>query len=321
MSEVGIDMAMLLGGLLLLVLAGDWLVSGALSAANRYKFSPIIAGTIIVGFGTSLPEMIVTLQAGLQGKPGLAYGNIVGSNIANTLLILGVPAVIFPLVAKGKIVVPATMLALAATLMWVYVTQTLGLYPQIGFVFVACLIGYLFFIGQYGGVDENEVLEAPGAFWVLRVFAGILGLPIASKLMVDGGIGVAEAFNVSDTVIGLTIIALGTSLPELGAALAAAFRRSAAVVIGNVLGSNIFNIVAAGGTLAFVVNEKAPTGFAIFDHWVMLGSMILASIFIIVRGKIDRVIGMILLVIYVAYILGVVYEVYNQPSWPLFPIF
>lgn len=308
--------AALVGGLVVMALAGNALVSGAVALAQRMGVSPLVAGIFIVGFGTSAPEMIVSLDAALSGSPGLALGNIVGSNIANIFLVLGLPALIAPLVAGGVGEKRALLAMVVAAVAWIVITAVMPLTPLVGMCFLAILIAYsgLTFIaarravavGKDPGVTEEEDPHLPIALALVYVPVGILGLILGANLVIEGGVGIAKFFSVPEEYIGLTLLAVGTSLPEIGAGLAAAVRRQGEVLIGNVLGSNVFNILGAGGIISlFGPIRTAPT-FQQYDHWALGLATLVAVILILTKARIGRLTGILLLLVYAVYIYGLI---------------
>lgn len=306
----------LFGGLLLMALAGDLLVRGALGLGRALGVSPLVAGVFIVGFGTSAPEMFISANAALNGNPGLAIGNIVGSNIANILMVAAIPALIFTYRSGGAGQGRALAMLLLATGIWIGMTAIMPLEPQMGLCFLLVLIGYTglsIFAARHDEIAgrashhaDAVTLNPPVWRAIFYVPLGIAGLLYASNMIIAGGEGVARHFEVPEEWIGLTILALGTSLPEIGAGLAAAFRQRGDVVIGNVLGSNVFNLLGAGGIVAlFGPFEVAPM-FLRYDHWVMGAAALLFAGLILLRVKMGRLLGVVLLLIYAAYIYGLV---------------
>ena len=306
----------LFGGLLLMALAGDLLVRGALGLGRALGVSPLVAGVFIVGFGTSAPEVFISANAALNGNPGLAIGNIVGSNIANILMVAAIPALIFTYRPGGAGQGRALAMLLLATGIWIGMTAILPLEPLMGLCFLLVLIGYTglsIFAARHDeiagrGSHHADAVTLNPPVWraIFYVPLGIAGLLYASSMIISGGEGVARHFEVPEEWIGLTILALGTSLPEIGAGLAAAFRQRGDVVIGNVLGSNVFNLLGAGGIVAlFGPFEVAPM-FLRYDHWVMGAAVLLLAGLILLRVKMGRLLGVALLLIYAAYIYGLV---------------
>ena len=305
--------AALIGGLVIMAFAGDFLVNGAVAVARRLGVSPLIAGIFIVGFGTSAPEMVVSLNAALEDRAGLALGNIVGSNIANIFLVLGIPALIMPFVAGGHGQGRALTAMLVATAVWILLTGMGPLTVLGGILFLAILIAYCvvtFYMAVATGEDPGVELEEAPKLSLPRSLAyivlGIGGLVLGAHLIIAGGVGIAEFYHVPQEWIGLTLLAIGTSLPEIGAAIAAALRRHGEVAIGNVLGSNVFNLLGAGGIISlFGPSEIAPT-FTHYDHWVMAFAALLIGGFILTRARLGRLMGILMLLIYAVYIYGLV---------------
>ena len=306
----------LIGGLILLAFAGDFLVNGAVTLGRRIGLSPLVAGIFIVGFGTSAPEMIVALDAARTNHPNLALGNIVGSNIANIMLVLAVPAVIAPIRAGGWGQGTAWIAMAIATAAWIGFLSTMGFNGSVAGVFFIGLIGYAIFTlvsaraAATAGIDTGiEAAEASGMS-LQRAIAftavGIVGLPIGANLIVDGGVEIARFYNVREELIGLTLLAVGTSLPEIGAGVAAALRSKTDVLVGNVLGSNLFNILGAGGLIALFGPFAAAESFHTYDHWVMAAAALLLGLFIFAKARISRLAGIAMLLIYSVYIYGLV---------------
>ncbi|MFN4225079.1 MAG: calcium/sodium antiporter [Hyphomonas sp.] len=306
--------ASLLGGLLLLFLGGDLLVRGAVRTARSMGASPLIAGIFIVGLGTSLPEIIVSVNAAFSGSPGLAVGNIVGSSIANVFFVLAVPALIFPMVAGGPGQGRALFAMLLATALWIGMTAVLPLSPLMGVCFLLVLIGYtglsLFSAARDAAAGKPTGVREPGGagppLWraLIYVPAGAAALVYASELIVTGADGLARHIRVPEEYIGLTLLAVGTSLPELGASLAAAFRKRGDVLVGNILGSNTINILGAGGLVALAGPIPLARLFHAYDHWVMGFSALVLALFILTRARIGRLTGLLLLLLYGAYLYG-----------------
>ena len=313
MPDLGL-IAALIGGLVILTLAGDFLVSGAMDVARRIGISPLVAGILIVGFGTSAPEMVVSLDAASSGTPGLALGNIVGSNIANVWLVLAAPALILPVTARQFGLRRSFWFMLAMTVLWIVWTAYRPITPIFGLLLLGLLVVYSVLMLWWTsdalkknidvGLEEGDELKT--FTMVASLLVGIIGLPLGAHLIVEGGTGIARTYNVPEEIIGLTLLAIGTSLPELGAGLAAALRRRGDVIIGNVIGSNIFNILGAGAIVSlFGPTNLAPT-FAQFDHWAMAGAAITLGLFIVPRTKITRLAALAMLLVYCIYLYGLV---------------
>ncbi|MEL8056177.1 MAG: calcium/sodium antiporter [Pseudomonadota bacterium] len=304
------------GGLVLLALSSDCLIRGGLSVAQRLGLSPLLAGIFIVGFGTSLPELAVSLGAAIDQKPGLAIGNLVGSNIANVWLVMASVALIFTL-QPGHFGQRRSMLVLVlATAGWI----TLAAFDQFsalaGGVLLAAFLAYIIKIaiqthrahdtGKDVGFIGEERARLPLAQSLGLILCGVVGLPIAAYLIIDGGVGLAREFDVSEEYIGLTLLAIGTSLPELGVSLVAAFRRQGDIVIGNVLGSNLFNLLGIGGLVALFGGLDFAPVFGNYDHWVLGLATLTLALFILPRAKVSRLAGMALLLAYAIYLYGLI---------------
>jgi cation:H+ antiporter len=309
--------AALIGGLVMLAISGDLLVRGAGVVGRKLGLSVLFTGVVIVGFGTSLPEMLVSVAAAARGVEGIAFGNIVGSNIANVWLVLGLAGLAAPIALKGIGLGWALVSTLLATAAWVVLTPLGRLDPVTGAAFLGALVVYLIVAvialqrnARAGReIAHTEPQQPPklsaGLGWAFVVI-GLIGLPLASWLLVDGGAKVARAAGVSDRLIAVTAIALGTSLPEVAAAIAAALRHKGALVIGNVLGSNLFNILGAGGLVALFGPFRAAEEFQTYDHWVLGASMLMLALLITLRARVGRLGGLILIGLYALYIAGVV---------------
>lgn len=308
--------ASLFGGLILLALGGDLLVRGAVRAGGALGASPLIAGMFIVGLGTSLPEILVSVNAAFSGSPGLAIGNIVGSSIANVFLVLAIPALVFPVMAGGPGQGRALLAMLLATALWIGMTAILPLSPLMGLFFLFILIGYtglsLFAAARDHAGGKPTGLRAPAAkgppLWraLIYVPAGAIALVYASGLIVGGAEGLARFADVPEEYIGLTLLAVGTSLPEIGASLAAAFRKQGDVLVGNILGSNVINILGAGGIVAMSGPVEIAPLFHTYDHWVMGFSALVLALLIVTRARIGRLLALLLLLLYAVYLYGLV---------------
>lgn len=305
---------LLLGGLILLTLGGDTLVRGATAAARKLGVSPLLIGLTLVGFGTSTPELVTSLTAVQAGSPGIAIGNVVGSNTANILLILGITALIAPIAVDraafrrdGLMLVVASVVCAAAVLGGV-----VG--PVAGAVMVALLIAYLViaYLGERGVQDaerakyEHIAEDAPDARGGVWAGLGLAAIGIAltiggARLLVDGAVVIARDLGVSDTVIGLTVVAVGTSLPEMVTSVVAAVRGRADVALGNVIGSNIYNVLGVLGITALLAPFEAPEAIARLDIWVMLAATALLVLFVRTGMKIVRWEGAALLAAYAGY--------------------
>jgi cation:H+ antiporter len=306
------DYAYLAAGLLLLFFGGESLVRGAVSLAERMGLSKILVGMVIVGFGTSTPELLVSLQAALADSPEIALGNVIGSNIANVLLILGLAALVFPIVcAQAGLKREAAVMTLVALalLPLLFLGRLTGL---MGAGMLVLLAGYLLFsyrlernspASSYEAEGEEMTLT-PKPLWLSLLIAGA-GLAMllgGARLLVMGATSLARDLGVSEAVIGLTIVAVGTSLPELATSLVAAWRRHSEVALANVVGSNIFNILAILGVTLVVQPIEVAARFAWVDAPIAAGCALLVLLLLWRGGRFSRPVGILFLLAYAAYI-------------------
>ena len=304
----------LIAGFVLLLGGAEFLVRGAVALAHRLGVSPLVIGMTVVAFGTSAPELVVCVDAALSGAPGIALGNVVGSNVANILLIVGASALLMPVATDSGMAPDSAVLmggsVLFAGLCWY---GTLGLWP--GIILLVAFFSFLGYSyrrealsGAGGGetaIDEaSQVGGRPMALWLASVLlvGGLAGVVYGADLLVDGGVSVARSLGVSEEVIGLTLIAVGTSLPELAASVVAAMRGHADMVLGNVIGSNLFNLLGVAGTAAVVAPLAVPDQIREFDLGVMLGATALLIVCLMAGRRVGRTMGTLFLIAYAAYI-------------------
>lgn len=308
------EFLLIAGGLVLLAIGGDVLVRGAVGTASRLGVSPLLIGLVLVGFGTSMPELTTSVQAALSGSPGIAVGNVVGSNIANILLILGAASVIAPIaVAPGVLkrdgsFLAVSQIALALALFLTPVGRTSGGLLFAGLIAYIGLSYWLDRRSQTGAAElhtaEAESVPPPKGgllVSVLLLAGGIVAVVAGAKLLVTGAISVAEGFGISDAVIGLTVVAVGTSLPELAASVAAAVKRQGDIALGNVIGSNIFNSLGILGATAIIRPIDVPDSILHSDVWIMLGAAVLLVIVAATGRRVGRMEGAVLLALYAGY--------------------
>ncbi len=319
-------------GLVLLLVGGEVLLRGAVALAYRFGLSPLLIGLTVVAAATSMPELVVVVASGLEGHADLGVGNVVGSNIANTLLILGVAAMLFPISTQLRHVTRDGAIGLAAALLFIVFALIGALTWTHGLIMLALLVGYL--VHSYRGerkpsnptaspsadavADQTEAYEPQAvksmALIAMLIVAGIAGLVTGSKFLVDGSVEIAKAAGVSDAVIGLTLVAVGTSLPELATAVVAGIRRHSEVALGNVLGSNLFNILGIMGVLAITTPFEVGAQMLRFDVWIMAAVMALLLPIMMSSWRIGRLEGLFFLVIYAGYI-GLIY--FRNPVVPI----
>jgi len=296
-------------GLVLLLLAGDALVRGAVALSLRLGIPVLIVSLTVVSFGTSAPELLISIQAALDGVPGIAVGNVVGSNTANVLMVLGVPALIASMSPEGCDCRRSyfQMLAASAVLIVLCFFGPLHFWQAaVLLVLFGLMLTDAFVQGRNGGEDLPEEFEAaPGMpVWKMAalIVAGLIGLPVGAQFLIDGAVGVSRTLGVSEEVIGLTMVAIGTSLPELATTTMAAIRRQADVAIGNVIGSNLFNILGILGVASLFGPIPIDPAFLTRDLWVMLACSLLLAPFVLGGRRIGKRWGVMFLGLYAVYI-------------------
>jgi len=305
-------------GLLILLLAGDALVKGAVNLSLRVGIPALIVSLTIVAFGTSAPELLISVNAVLDDKPGLALGNVVGSNTANILLVLGVPALLAGLHTSSCSCQKTFMFMIVATILFICLAFR-GVFDWYAGIILLAALAYVLFdafrdasrhrraVAALVDPDEDEDVEGADPdmpWWQIYVFLGLglIGLPLGADLLVHNASIIASAFGVSDAVIGLTLVALGTSLPELATTVMAALRKQADVALGNVIGSNMFNLLAIIGVTTLVGPIPVDPGFLKFDLWVMLAASLLLIPFVFFKQDIKRGWGITLTALYLIYV-------------------
>ncbi len=286
-------------GLVALAIGGELLVRGAVGIANKLGVGTLFTGLVIVGAATSMPEMVASVQAVMAGSPEIAWGNIVGSNIANSLLILGGAAVVAPIVLAG-IGRRDSVVALLVTLAAAGIAYTGYADRYVGVALLVALVVYIVWRYRHPPAKaevEAEETTAPPNFLLSLVFfvAGVAALVFGGGWLVTGAIEIASDLGVSETVIGLTIVAVGTSLPELAASAVAAFRGHAELALGNVLGSNIFNILLIGGVTMSVSGQPLPPELLLSAWPVCIASALLLVLLCRYMNRIGRLFGLLML--------------------------
>ncbi len=308
-------------GLGILLVAGDALVRGAVNLSLRLGVPALIVSLTVVAFGTSAPELLVSVQAVLRDAPGIAIGNVVGSNVANVLLVLGVPALLATLHTSHFDTRNSYLQMIAASLLFIVLAWFGPLNWISGLILLAALaamLGHALYethVHRRAVAAEaaaNPVEEVEGAdpdmpWWKIIVFLGVglVGLPLGADLLVDGASRIATAFGMSEVAIGLTLVAIGTSLPELATTVVAALRRQADVALGNVIGSNMFNLLGIMGVASLVGEIPVEGNFLRIDLWVMLAASVLLVPFVFFKVDISRIWGVVLSALYVAYLVVV----------------
>lgn len=304
------DYIFLFLGFVLLIFSGDFLVKGSVSLAGHFKVSKLVIAVVVVSFGTSAPELVVSLDAALKGHPDIAIGNVIGSNIANIALVLGLTAMILPIkVRKKAIQFDWSVMMLVSVLFYLFcLNLKLELFE--GLIFVTLLFAYIFWSihqSRKKNKTDKEESEAPKhTLFISFLFVGvaIIGLIYGAEFLVRGASNIAAVMGVDERIISVTVIALGTSLPELATSVVAAIRKELDISIGNLIGSNIFNILAILGFSSIVKEIDINPMILKFDIFWMLGISLLLFLFILPLRKalVNRWKGLIFVLIYVGYI-------------------
>ena len=300
-----IQILLLIAGLALIVFGAEWLVDGASAVARRAGISEFVIGLTIVGFGTSCPELVVSLTGALEGNADISVGNVVGSNIFNTLLILGMTAVIAPVAvtrANSRRDIPITLLA---TFIFAFLAYTWGSINRLeGILFLVLFAGYMFycFRTDTGITGGDEIKQRSLWLALLLVVAGLAGLAIGGRLFVDNAVEIARAVGVSDKFIAITLLAGGTSLPELATCIVAAAKKKGQLALGNILGSNVFNILLILGTSA-VVTPLSTLALTWVDYGVLLLSAVMVWLWTYTgrRDRVDRWEAVLMLLTFFGY--------------------
>ncbi|HKL15866.1 MAG TPA: calcium/sodium antiporter [Balneolaceae bacterium] len=307
----------LVSGILLLTVGGEILIRGALSASNRMGISPLLIGLVVVGFGTSSPELAVSVEAALSSSPDISVGNVVGSNIGNVLLILGICAIISPIAVKPSALTRDGAVVVGSTLVFMIMIAGGVLGRAEAVILIILLAVYLYWAyrseknapdspaAEVHTAEAEEIEKKPAGITgiVISLVGGLILLIGGSNILLKGAIGIAETFNISEAVIGLTLVAVGTSLPELSISVLAAIRKHNDVAIGNILGSNIFNVLGILGVSAMIQPLTVNPRILLFDQWVLIGLSILILLFLYTGRKLTRTEGGILLMGYIAYVI------------------
>jgi len=313
------DLLMIFTGLVLLFLGGEALVRGSVTISNRLKISKVLIGVVIVGFGTSTPELLVSIKASLMNQPDIALGNVVGSNIANILLILGLSAVITPVICKNKTIYRDAIVVVVSSILLFGLSYQQIILPLVGALMFTSLTLYLSY-SYLAEMKEKKSLTSKdqtlhghesdsfinnlsmGSSIIITLF-GIVMLTFGAEFLVKGASNIAREMGVSEAIIGLSLVAFGTSLPEIATAISASIKKDSDVIIGNVLGSNLFNVLSILGITAMIKPIPITGQIANFDIPLSLAIAIILLIIILVFKNITRLTGLIFLVAYTSYII------------------
>jgi cation:H+ antiporter len=305
------DWFVLILGLAILSAGAEFLVRGSAALALRLGLSPLVVGLTVVGFGTSSPEMVVSVKAALLGQGDIAVGNIVGSNIFNMGVILGLTVLICPIAIQMQLIRLDTPVMIAVTVVFLGLMHDSTISRPEGIFLFLLLVGYLIFTIRASRKESKEVesefqeempkLDKPVWLEIVMVLGGLTLLVVGGRLFVEGSVNVARALGISEAIIGLTIVAAGTSMPELATSLVAAWRRAPDIAVGNVIGSNIFNILCIAGVSGIIAPFTAP-GISWIDLGVMLGLSLLLLPLMRSGLKLHRWEGALLWVLYAGYL-------------------
>lgn len=292
-------------GIYLLVIGGDWAVNSSVWVAEKSGLTKLFIGATIVAFGTSAPELFTSVNANLKGFPGISLGNIVGSNIANVLFVLGVAAVISPVIFDRKTVKLDVVVMLFATLALLFGIY-IGVFNTIfGLVLVGSLVTYIVYQYKNNKIDTDDVEDveySSNSEAILKLVLGFVALIVGSEVLVQGAVAGGAALGIPETVIGMTVIAFGTSLPELAACVAAARLKQTDIIIGGIIGSNIFNILSIVGITAIIKPLEVVKDISMFEIGILIASTVILSLMLFLRNSIGRFIGAAFIITYVLFV-------------------
>jgi cation:H+ antiporter len=297
-------------GLVVLIIGGEFLVRGAVAIAYRYKLSPLVVGMTIVSFGTSAPELLVSLQAALTGSPDIAIGNVIGSNISNLALVLAITAMIFPMPVKDDTIRIDWPMMMGATVLFylaIVFDNKLNWYEGLAFVMIlVTFVVWLIKKSRTENKEEEKIMQKEKAtrmpYPIILVILGCVGLAFGAKWLLDAAKAVALNIGISEHVIGVTIIAFGTSVPELTTSCIAAFRKQTDISLGNLIGSNLFNILAILGITGMVKEIKISAEVFNYDIFWLLGLSLFILPLVLLQKRISRIGGVMLFAIYISYL-------------------
>ena len=307
------DFLYIIGGLILLIIGGDWLLKAAVGLSLKLNISKVVIGMTVVSFATSAPELIVSVKSALDGFPDLALGNVVGSNIANLALVLGITVILSAIdVEKNFYKIDWPILMIASILLYVFLKNDAVIDAVEGVVLFSFLLLFLVYLlvfqKQTNGIEEVSEAEELLSLTKIVGFLAVGGAALwaGSEVLILGAVNLATAFGVSERVIGVTVVSIGTSIPELSASIVAVLKKEKAISLGNLIGSNIFNILAVLGITAIITPiELRDTDLLQYDIFWMLGIsfLVLPLVFLPKRLRLDWKAGTVLLALYVAFVI------------------
>lgn len=299
-------------GLATLVAGGEFLVRGAVSLARKFKISTLVIGMTVISFGTSAPELMVSLNSAVNGHPEIAIGNVVGSNIANLALVLGVTTMIFPIIVARNTKIIDWPMMMMATVLFLIFSLDLEIARWEGILMFFILVAFTVWLirksrketksDAFEEVEEELQKKTKPLLSITYLLLGLVGLYFGSEWMLKGAVSIASSFGMTERVIALTIVAFGTSVPELVTSAIAAFKKETDISVGNLIGSNLFNIFAVVGLTATVHPIAVDQGTVNFDMWWVVGIAIIILPMMLIGKKFGRVKGAFLLSTYVTYI-------------------
>ncbi len=307
------EIIMIIGGVFFLFTGGEAILKGSLSLARIFKLSGFLVSAVIIGFGTSLPEFSVSMGAAMSGSPDIALGNVIGSNISNIFLIIGVSCLVSPLrLEKCNMDRDIAMMVFSALVLSLLSYFSLLNYIS-GALMLIALIGYIFLCYKLDRVNHSkttkhlvECIELEQCSSIPKAFVysigGLLFLLLGSWLMVQGATSIARILNISEAIIGLSAVAIATSLPELSTAIIASYKKHSDIILGNILGSNVFNCFFVIGATSIIQEISVADRIAKFDVWIMLAASIFFGVLLKFFSELNRLIGVIFLTIHVLYI-------------------
>ncbi len=304
------DLFELISGLVILLFGGEFIVKGAVLTANKFRIPPMVIGLTIVSFGTSAPELLVSIKAATDGNPDIAVGNVIGSNIANLALVLGITVLFIPMIIeRSKIMINWSVMMLATIIFYLFSING-WIENWEGIALFSALIVFIYFLIKTSKNTLSDNLECDlkkesnsnPLLIIIYMTLGALGLYFGAELLVEGAVSIAYKMGMSEAVIGVTVVALGTSAPELTASIVAAYRKESGISLGNLIGSNIFNLMAVIGITGMVKPISIAPKIMAFDIYWLLGVSLLIFPVVFFSSRIGRVKGFLLLSFYVVYI-------------------
>jgi len=329
------NFSMIIGGLILLVIGGELIVKGAVGIALNFNISTVIIGLTIVSIGTSAPEIMVSINAALTNHPDIAIGNIVGSNISNILLVLGTSALFYPIIIDKKLItrdLPFLIILTFLIILLCWTGKILSIFE--GVILITCLISYILYTIKYSTpktimsqsehedydkdlkdiekeiheieeeIKEEELVKMKNSKAVIFIALSLLCLGTGAEILVDGAANLARFFGIKESIIGLTIVAIGSSAPELATCVVAAYRKHADIVAGNIIGSNLFNIMAGLSIASIITPVEVSDEFVYYDNWIMLIATCIFSLIVFYKHKVTRIAGLWFVILYVTYIIS-----------------